>query len=368
MRREAQQGEAGIRRSARFRAPAVRLFGFFEIAAQAVQLGELIQRRAECRLTRWFGQALAREQRLVERLPPYALQRNDFRTMNEAFSPIRHHVGLRGAPPRQRVRPLASASDIRQVPARREHAAVNDAGNDRRYLTGRNRNHHLIEQPDPAFDVAKLDKRSAEALPRQVGQIDIAESLADPGRFRELRAGVVDVGRHQRLPRCRQQQMAALGARLAAFIQQPRGTGDPARCLCGVSGRHRNRRDPRGDTASLPELSAVDEALLRANQRRETFRVLANQVGRHGQLEQLFRVQRRGTIEFLETFVRFLPGGHGRVLGSIVCCGSPGSWKGRCGRGFGLPSPTDCEDVRHLMNARSRISPLRRCAARTSRT
>ena len=84
----------------------------FELAAQSVQLGDLIERGAECRLSGRLGQTLARQPRFVERIGPAAPERNDLGTMHQALAAIRHHVGLRVAPAAQCLRPLAGASDV----------------------------------------------------------------------------------------------------------------------------------------------------------------------------------------------------------------------------------------------------------------
>jgi len=62
--------------------------------------------------------------------------------------------------------------------------------------------------------------------------------------------------------------------------------------LSGITHAHQDRCNPRCDPTSLTEIAPLYESLMRANQRVQAFALFANQIRRHGQLEQLRRFER----------------------------------------------------------------------------
>ena len=107
------------------------------------------------------------------------------------------------APTRQRVRPLLRAARVERLLAARDHAAVDDAGEDRRDLAGGDRDHRLVEQRQALRRRALSDASQTLDVHRDREELCVAEPLADlggPGR------GVVrglEVARQPRLERGR---------------------------------------------------------------------------------------------------------------------------------------------------------------------
>ena len=308
--REAQERQTRIGRPAGFSGAAIRAFRLVEFSAQAMKLGDLVERGAERRLTRRFAEPLAREQRFVQRIGPHASEGDDFRTVDEALAAIWHQVGLRVAPSRQRLRPLARASHVEQVRARREHAAVDDAGDDRRELAGGGGDHGFVEQRDAALYLTALDEHAAMALPRQAGEVRVAEPLADRCGFGKFVSRLLDVSTHDRVAGLGNQQVAALHAWVAALVEQTCGARQPAGSLRGVGAVHQNRRDARGDAAGATEIPLLNESLVRSYQGRQAVVVFADEVRGRRQFDQLRRGERRLPIALAQTLVGSLQASH----------------------------------------------------------
>ena len=185
------------------------------------------------------------------------------------------------------------ASDVEQVRARREHAAVDDAGDDRRELAGGGGDHGFVEQRDAALYLAALDEHAAMALPRQAGEVRVAEPLADRCGFGECVSRLLDVSTHDRVAGLGNQQVAALHAWVAALVEQTCGARQPAGSLRGVAAVHQNRRDARCDAAGATEIPLLNESLVRSYQGRQAVVVFADKVRGRRQFDQLRRGERR---------------------------------------------------------------------------
>ncbi len=147
MLREAQLRQPRLRAPSVFAGASVGVLRLGELTAQAMELGTLVEGGADRRLAR---QRFARPGRFVHRVTPRALDLQDLGSMHEALPAIRHQIGLRLAPPRERGGPLLGATQIHHLVAGLEHGAVDDAGDRRGHLTSHDRRHRLVEQRDTA--------------------------------------------------------------------------------------------------------------------------------------------------------------------------------------------------------------------------
>jgi hypothetical protein len=78
------------------------------------------------------------------------------------------------------------AAELVLVAAERDRVAVDDPGDDRRQLTGRHRDHRLVDEAETGFDRSSTDERVALLHQCDRQEIRVPEALAD------LR----DLGRH----------------------------------------------------------------------------------------------------------------------------------------------------------------------------
>ena len=160
---------------------------------------------------------------------PGPVQLHDLGPVHEATAREGHGIGLLLAPAGQGRRPLAGAAQLVDLLAGRDHAAVDEAGGDRRQLAGRDRDHGLVEQPETFPDLPVADQHVALAVQGEGDEIrgrrsDVAD-LRGCGCSR-CRLGVLTGGlvpEHDR-----QQQVALLGAVAPVLLEQPLRPAEPA--------------------------------------------------------------------------------------------------------------------------------------------
>ena len=143
---QAQQGQAGLRFASELVRSTVRGLRLLELAAHAVQLGPLVERRADGGVV---GQPLTGAHRFFHGVGPRAMEQHDLGPMHEALAAVEHEVGLRFTPVAQCRRPLVHPSQIEQLLARLDDGAIHVADRDRRHLTSSDRHHGLVEQRQP---------------------------------------------------------------------------------------------------------------------------------------------------------------------------------------------------------------------------
>ena len=149
--------------------------------------------------------------------------------MHEAAAGEGDEVGLALAPARKGGGPLLRAADLIRVLAGEDHAAVDDAGDDRRELAGGDRHHRLVEQPQALLDAPAPDQDVALLVGGEREQVRVAEALADRRGLGGGRGGRLEVAARLLLEDDRQQQVAALDAVVVALlVEQPLGAAEPA--------------------------------------------------------------------------------------------------------------------------------------------
>src|SRR5439155_9746894 len=98
---------------------------------QAMELTLLVERLSRRRPVHRLLATLARPPRLCHRVRPRTVELHDSGAVREAAAGERDQLRLLLAPPRQGVRPLASAARLERLFAGSDHAAVDDAGEHR---------------------------------------------------------------------------------------------------------------------------------------------------------------------------------------------------------------------------------------------
>ena len=109
------------------------------------------------------------------------MQLHDLGAMHQAVAAERDEIRLRVTPVGQRRRPLLRPTQIEDLLAGLDHAAVDGAGDDLRHLVGRHGDHGFVEQGH-SLDVPSLrDQGPALKVARKRHQIDVTEPIADLG-------------------------------------------------------------------------------------------------------------------------------------------------------------------------------------------
>jgi hypothetical protein len=196
---------------------------------QPMKLRSLVERHANGR-PRVLVEELARSLRLFHGAWPRPVQLHDLGAVHQALPSERHQIRLPGAPVAQRRRPLRRSPEVEDPVARQDLRAVDDPGNDRRHLTGRDRHHGLVEQPHTVPAPVQLDQGLAHAEPGERQQVRVSEAVTDLGGHAAGGIRVGGVGRHGP-ERNQEQQIPLLDAVQPLVIEQPPGSGQPAAAL-----------------------------------------------------------------------------------------------------------------------------------------
>ena len=165
--------------------------------------------------------------RLSERALPVALQLHDLGAVDQAPAAEGDQVRLPLAPLRQNRRPFPGPADLERRLTGEDHAAVDDAGDDRRQLAGRSREHRLVEQPEALARPPRLDQDVPLRVRSEAEQVAVAEALAIAAASPRLRRRL-ELALGFELEHARQQQVAAFGAFAPELLEQPLCTGQPA--------------------------------------------------------------------------------------------------------------------------------------------
>ena len=246
--RQAEQRHSGLGVSSSQAGLAVRLLRLRELAAQPLDLGQLVVGRSEHIPCRWAGEPLARSTGGFEGVRPRALQLEDLAAMDETVASERNEVGLRVAPARERLRPLPRATEIEHRLTQGDHLAVGDPGEHRRNLVCRDRDHDLVQQRHALGDSSLQDQRVPAAEPREhrrVGDPRSARRSPPPRRSSRMH---VCVSLEQARQRGEHPQPGLLDAVAAAVLQDPAAAGDPA--------HRRSQVAPEEEPERLPERAA----------------------------------------------------------------------------------------------------------------
>ena len=148
--------------------------------------------------------------------------------MDQAASREGDEVGLALAPAREGGGPLPGAADLVGVLAGEDHAAIDDAGDDRGELAGGHRHHRLVEQAQPLLETPVLDQDVAPLVRGEREQVRIAEALGDRRRLARGGGGPLPVAARLLFEDRGHEQIAALDAITLLAIEQPLGASEPA--------------------------------------------------------------------------------------------------------------------------------------------
>ena len=133
---------------------------------------------------------------LVERLRPTAVELLELGPAYLALAGEVAELRLRRDPARHRGGPLLGAIELVDRPAALDHAAVDDALDHRRALTGRDAEHRLVEAGEPSVGAAGGQQEQALLVQRQCGVLlgtvpaRGPDALTrDPGRLLQVATG-----------------------------------------------------------------------------------------------------------------------------------------------------------------------------------
>ena len=101
--------------------------------------------------------------------------------MHETGAREGDHLGLLLADTRKRRRPFARTAERIDLSTGIDHAAIHQAGHDRRQLAGDAGEHGLVQALQARDDIALMDERAALPMTGGRDEVGIVEALTDRG-------------------------------------------------------------------------------------------------------------------------------------------------------------------------------------------
>ncbi len=207
-------------------------------------------------------------------------------------------IGLLGAPPRERRRPLAGARQRVDLVAGLEHAAVHETGEEGRELARDDRDHRLVEQREARVDSSEPHQGAALDVPRGGGQLRVAETDAD-------RHGVARGGERRVDHAARQVELGSGKREIAVLdavdrLDQPAAAGDPSVRGAELAAQERAERQPESGARSARRFAGRGVGPVKPFERALELELAAGHVGRDSEPLEIIGLEGPGAIDVRE--------------------------------------------------------------------
>ena len=252
-------------------------------------------------------ETLACALRLFECIPPIPVKVHQLSAMHEAAAGERDEVGLLPAPACQDGRPLLRATQLVDLLARQDHAAVDDSRHDRRELSRRRRHHRLVEQREPLSDATALEEDAALHMHRKGKEIRVAETLAEFRCCACSRGRALEVAGDLVLEGDGHQHVALLRAFTVLAFDQPLCASEPTGGRAHLPTKRKLHSDPERTSRGAQRDPVVRVALKCAAQDPDAVVFATEHVGRRREQLQILCAERYGPIGFGQRCVSVLP-------------------------------------------------------------
>ena len=276
---EAHEREAGLGTASEPAGLAVSLFGGGEITPKAIELAEFVVGVAGTLGALRRREPLARTLRFFEGVSPVPPQPHQLDAVDQAWSAVRHEVGLVLAPAREGGGPLARPRDVSHLGARFEHAAIEVPDCHGRDFAGCHRHDRVVEGRHAFLDPLEPDQRSALPVASDRTQRRVAVTPGDDAGLHERleAAGWISLDQ-QSLYAGPHEEIAPLDAVDALFLKETPRAADPAVPLGEVSDEEQAVADPEGEASGADALPALEARAVPLGEQRAALVVRAHQV------------------------------------------------------------------------------------------
>jgi len=175
--------------------------------------------------------------------------------------------------------------------AAENHAAVHDAADDRRCLTARHADHGLVQQSQSFRHVPGLHQHVALRVQGERQQVAVVAALGDGDRLGRDCRGPGEVARRLALEHVGQQEVAALHAVRAGFVDQPLAARQPAGSASNFATDHQRHAGPEGAPGGAQPVTRLQARQVRALHRSRVLLLPAQHVARRRELQEAIDVE-----------------------------------------------------------------------------
>lgn len=227
--------------------------------------------------------------------------------MHQAGAAETDQLGLFGAPSPQGGRPFARAAQIMDLLTRFDHAAVDQAGKQRRQFASRYRNHRLVEERETLRGSPLSQQNTALQVPCTGHQIRVRKALANLDRAARRSVGRFKVAGSKMLFDVGQHQVTLFGTIVWLAFEQPMRPPKPAGRLSHLPAKDKAQAKPEGATGGAMTLASVEICTMGSLQHPQVLLVAPGQIGRHRQPFEIVHCERSRFIGEREKPIGVVP-------------------------------------------------------------
>jgi hypothetical protein len=259
-----------------------------------------------------------RPPRFLDRLGPGAMQLHDLRAMHLAGAGEGDHVGLAMAPLREGGCPFAGSIERIDLLTGTDHTAVHQARHEWRQLTRGNGDHGLVQECESGVHVPLLKSYAALLVTGTGDQVRVAAALTDPDGVGRSSVCGIEVTGCEVLFYERQQQVTPLGALACDLVQQALRARKPTAGASRLATHEQTKTKPECAANRATALTDVQMRVVGTLECSEVFIVPTDEVRRHGQQLEVFRIQRGFLVGEQQCVVRIVPRARPKVLTGML--------------------------------------------------
>jgi hypothetical protein len=168
-------------------------------------------------------------------------------------------------------------TQVEDLDARVDHAAVHVADVERLELAGDHRDHHFVEEREALGHLPLPDQRATHALPGERNQIGVTEALSRGERLGEQLESPHRIPRPYRVNRFRHQEVSAHRAVERGVVERASCAREPAAGERGLTSQEQPHPDAEGASRRSLRVTSLLELLVRTRPQVRAGRLVAKE-------------------------------------------------------------------------------------------
>ena len=196
---------------------------------------------------------------------PGAVDEPKLGTVEQALAAEQDEVRLRLDPSIERLRPLARSPQVEDPVARLDDGAVDHAGDQRRHLAGRDRDHRLVQDRHAGRWLARADERLTQPESGEGREVRVVEAFGERPTSTKVARALRPVAGVEAGEGTGQQQISVLDRLRPAFEQMLRSR-QPTTTARRLTAAEEREAEPERRPSGSDGVTLVERLLVRARQ------------------------------------------------------------------------------------------------------
>jgi hypothetical protein len=218
------------------------------------------------------------------------MEKHDLSAIHETRTGEGNQLALLLAPSGQRGGPLAGTAQREHLLAGLDHAAIDQTGHDRRQLSRDDREHRLVEEPEPVLNLPLLDESPTLHMTGAGDEVCVSKAITNLGDARCGSVRGVSTALREMLLGDGQKQITLLHAVMA--LDEPLRPREPAARLSRLASKEKAETQPEGTAGGAHSVAGLLMCVMSTIEEPVKVEVSAGQVRRCRQQLQILDSQR----------------------------------------------------------------------------